>query len=94
MPIGRDELKNRFGWHKPTGEGPINTGGIHADMRLRFENFAAYLDVVLPDGREKDISIAQLETAAMWAHKAVAMQDPVVAAAVKNLAESSDEIKG
>lgn len=35
-------------------------------------NVAAELDRMAPDGREKDEALAYLETASMWAHKAIA----------------------
>lgn len=71
--IGRDELDHRFGVHKARLEGPAGTDKHHAEMRIQFKAFAQVLDQLLPDSREKTIAFTELETASMWAHKALAM---------------------
>lgn len=41
------------------------------DIQTRFYYLAEYLNLALPDGRTKSTSLTQLESAAMWAIKAV-----------------------
>ena len=76
--IGKDEIEHRFGFHKATVEGENATLPKHRDTRLRFREFAAFLDEVLPEGRAKAVAFTELENASMWAHKAVAETAPVV----------------
>lgn len=76
--LGKDEIENRFGFHKATIEGDNATLPKHRDIRLRFREFAEFLDEILPDGRAKTIMEKHLEDASMWSHKAVAQTAPVV----------------
>lgn len=78
MPLGKDEIEHRFGFHKATIEGPGATLPKHRDTRLRFREFAEWLDRVLPEGRAKSVTFTELENASMWAHKAIAETAPVV----------------
>lgn len=76
--LGLKEIKNRFGFHKGTIEGPNATAPQHADLRTGFINFVESLDKRLPDGRSKSLAMTALEEASMWAHKAIAETAPVV----------------
>ena len=76
--FGKDEIEHRFGFHKATVEGENATLPKHRDTRLRFREFAAFLDEVLPEGRAKAVAFTELENASMWAHKAIAETAPVV----------------
>ena len=76
--IGKDEIEHRFGFHKAAVEGENATLPKHRDTRLRFREFAAFLDEVLPEGRAKAVAFTELENASMWAHKAIAETAPVV----------------
>lgn len=76
--LGIDEIKNRFGFHRGTIEGPNATTPRHANLREQFVLFARMLDEVLPDGRAKSLAMTELENASMWAHKAIAEQAPLV----------------
>ena len=77
--LGLNEIKNRFGFHKGTIEGPNATAPQHADLRTEFIYFAgSILDERLPDGRSKSLAMTALEEASMWAHKAIAETAPVV----------------
>ena len=76
--IGKYEIEHRFGFHKATVEGENATLPKHRDTRLRFREFAAFLDEVLPEGRAKAVAFTELENASMWAHKAIAETAPVV----------------
>lgn len=75
--ISDNELEERFGYHRPIAGGTVDTVEQHRALRVDFISFAKMLNRELPDGRAKAVALTQLEDAAMWAHKAVAMQDPV-----------------
>lgn len=76
--IGKEDIENRFGFHKATVEGENATLPEHRDTRLKFREFAEWLDEVLPDGRAKSVAFTELENASMWAHKSIAEQAPVI----------------
>ncbi len=76
--IGKEEIEHRFGFHKATIEGENATLPKHRDTRLKFREFAEFLDEVLPEGRAKSVAFTELENASMWAHKAIAETAPVV----------------
>lgn len=73
MPLGNEDIVNRFGYHKATEK----TGPIHQNIRGAFIELGKYLDKQLPDGRAKSMAFAELEAAAMWSNKAVAEQAPI-----------------
>lgn len=75
--FGAEELKNRFGTHKATIEGPNPSAQIHANLREVFLELAIYLDVALPHNRAKSLAMTQLEDASMWAHKTLAADQPL-----------------
>lgn len=76
--LGVEEIEHRFGFHKATVEGANATLPDHRDVRLQFRALAEFLDFVLPAGRAKSVAFTELETASMWAHKAIAEQAPLV----------------
>lgn len=76
--IGRDEIEHRFGFHRATVEGDNATLPRHRDTRTAFKQFAAMLDEVLPDSREKSLAFTALQEASMWSHCAIAMDAPLV----------------
>jgi hypothetical protein len=78
MMLGPEEIENRFGFHKGTVEGPDATAPKHAGLRKKFVELAQELDEVVPDSRAKSVMFTELETAAMWAHKAIAERAPLI----------------
>lgn len=76
--IGKEEIEHRFGFHKATIEGENATLPKHRDTRLKFREFAEFLDEVLPDGRAKSVAFTELENASMWSHKAIAGLAPAI----------------
>lgn len=76
--LGPDEIEHRFGFHKATIEGPNATLPRHQTLRLLFRELGERLDDLLPGGRAKSVAFTELESASMWAHKAVAEQAPVL----------------
>ena len=88
--LGPTEIKHRFGFHKATTEitaidgiGLSPTEPKHRATRLAFIEFADFLDGLIYDGRAKAVMMTELETASMWAHKAIAEKAPVVDEPVK-----------
>lgn len=75
--LGRDEIENRFGFHKATIEGVHATLPNHTEVRVMFRQFAERLDEILSDSRAKSIAFTRLEEASMWAHKAIAERAPL-----------------
>lgn len=75
--VGEDEIRNRFGFHKGTIEGPNATSPQHAYLRVQYMWFVDMLDRLLPPSRAKSVAMTEMETASMWAHKAIAEQAPV-----------------
>lgn len=75
--IGIEELRNRFGTHKATIEGPNPSAKLHADLREVFLEVSIYLDDALPHNRAKNVMMTQLEDASMWAHKTLAADQPL-----------------
>lgn len=78
MGLGKQEIEHRFGFHKATMEGENATLPKHKLIRLEFRAFAEELDRVLPEGRAKSVAFTELESASMWAHKAIAELAPAV----------------
>lgn len=78
MPIGKQEIENRFGFHKGTIEGPNASAPKHAALRKKFREFAEMLDEVLPDGRAKATAFTHLQDASMWSHFGIAETAPLI----------------
>lgn len=78
MSLGKDEINNRFGFHKGTIEGPNATSPKHAELRKKFREFANFLDEVLEDGREKSIAFTSLQESSMWSHFCIASKAPLI----------------
>lgn len=76
--LGKDAIADRFGFHKATVEGENATLPVHRAIRIHFCEFAEIIDEILPDGRAKSVLFTELETASMWAHKAIAEKAPLV----------------
>ena len=76
--IGRDEIENRFGFHKATIEGANATAPDHTLVRKLYKEFAERLDEILPDGRAKSVAFTHLEDASMWTHKAISQRAPLI----------------
>lgn len=66
------ELVNRFRFH------PANdtTGPLHDQTRQVIGQLADFLNVQLPEGREKSLAITNLEQVMFWANAAIARPAP------------------
>lgn len=78
MGLGKNEIEDRFGFHKATIEGADATLPMHRDVRVYFREFAEFLDGVLPEGRAKTVAFTELESASMWSHKSIAKKAPLI----------------
>lgn len=76
--LGKEEIENRFGFHKATVEGENATLPKHSKLRILFRELAEELDELIPNGRAKSVAFTELENASMWAHKAVAEGAPLI----------------
>lgn len=80
--LGEEEIEHRFGFHKAAIEGPNASNERHRDLRIAFKTFAKILDEVLPEHpsavRYRDLTFETLEDSSMWAHKAIARNNPLV----------------
>jgi hypothetical protein len=76
--VGAVEIEHRFGFHKATIEGENATLPRHRDVRLKFREFAEFLDIMVTDSRAKSVMMTELESASMWAHKAIAENAPLI----------------
>ena len=61
-----------FAYHKP-GEGGLDK---IRQLREAFSQLHAEITLLAPQSRERAVALTELETAAMWAIKAVVCNDP------------------
>lgn len=71
MPTTAD-LLNRFSYHPPSG----NKTAAYNEVRAKALEFAEFLNVTVPDGRELSLALTKLEEAVMWANAGIA-RDPL-----------------
>ena len=67
MPIDKP-----YAYHKPSDDGFNRI----TQLRMAFSAVQHIIDTVCPASRQKSVAITELETAAMWAIKAVVLNDP------------------
>lgn len=65
-------IDKRFAYHKPS---PTGLESI-TKLREAFSSVKGFIEVLCPQSREKSVALTELETAAMWAIKAVVSNDP------------------
>ena len=65
-------MKKTYAYHKPSDE---SLGKITA-LRQAFSELHDKIESLAPQSRERSVAITELETAAMWAIKAVVCNDP------------------
>jgi len=73
MPLGPDDIRRRFGYHKGTEV----TIPLHERVREAYIILAEYLDGILPDGRAKSTAMTNLQQSSMWANFGVAELAPL-----------------
>jgi hypothetical protein len=65
----REDLEKRFSFH------PVNTEEVkkaHEDIRNYCKEFAFYLSVSIPEGREKSLALTHLEEVMYWCNSGIA----------------------
>ncbi len=65
-------MKKTYEYHKPSAEGLRKIGRL----REAFSDLHEDLENTCPQSRELSLALTHLETAAMWATKAVTHNDP------------------
>lgn len=60
-----------FDYHTPTAE----RGYLHQTVRNKLHRVALELNDLVPDGREKSLTMTKLEEAMFWANAAIARED-------------------
>lgn len=66
------EIKKTYAYHKPSETGLRKI----AKLRQLFSMVHDQIEELVPQSREKSVAFTNLETAAMWAIKAVVCNDP------------------
>ena len=65
-------MKKTYAYHKPSDEGLQ----LIKILRSKFSELHEAIEELAPQSRERSIALTELETAAMWAVKAVVCNDP------------------
>lgn len=73
VALSKEEIEFRFGNHAAAIEGPTDPEK-HQKLRDIWKEIAGFLNETLVDGRAKSVMFTELETAAMWSHKALAKE--------------------
>ena len=69
--MDKTELDVRFTYHKPQGEQPRK----YLSIRAMAKGFAAEINDLCPESREKSLAITKIEEAVMWANSAIARRE-------------------
>ena len=64
------DLDHRFRYHAPDPD----RARRHETVRARCRELAAFIDELVPDGREKSLAITHLEDTMMWVNAAIARE--------------------
>lgn len=65
------DIENRFGYHPPGPQRALD----HEDARALCKSLAYTLSGLLPDSREKSLTLTKIEEAMFWANAALARID-------------------
>lgn len=65
------DLVKRFTYHPPTQGQAVR----YERIRSQGHDFAIFIDMNCPDGREKSLAITAIEQAVMWANAAIARNE-------------------
>ncbi|TFH28660.1 MAG: hypothetical protein E4H00_08385 [Myxococcales bacterium] len=69
MSITKDDLQNRFAYHKPPND---EVALRHQSIRDACHTAARTIVIDTPQGREQALAITKLEEAMFWANAAIA----------------------
>lgn len=67
------DIKHRFGFHAATTQ---EKKDAHTSVRANLQSAAEFVDIYVPDGREKALAVTKLEEAMFWANAAIARSNP------------------
>lgn len=67
--LSNEELTKRFSYHAPKNEG---TKKAHEEIRQACLQLALFVNLQVPEGREKSLAITHLEEVMMWANAGIA----------------------
>lgn len=67
--MDQSDIDNRFDFHPATTEGKQEA---HSAIRSECKKLAEFLNMMLPDGREKSLAITNLEQVMFWSNAAEA----------------------
>ncbi len=68
----RAHIDKPFAYHKPSDDGHRRITRLRED----FSRVKASIERNCPESRQRSVALTELETAAMWAIKAVVFNDP------------------
>jgi len=68
----RAHIDKPFAYHKPSPDGMVQI----TRLREVFSYAKRMIEMCCPESRQRSVAITELETAAMWAIKAVVFNDP------------------
>lgn len=71
LVITGDDIRNRFTYHKPTGNQPMK----YETIRSMAANLATLIIEATPDSREQALAITKLEETVFWANAAIARHE-------------------
>ena len=75
-------ISKTFAYHTP-GEW---SGRVIAELRRRYSDLKAYIELESGPSRERAVALTELETSAMWAIKSVVSNDPDSVAVIEESA--------
>lgn len=70
------EIDRRFDYHPPVDANGGDKTERHVEMRANFKEMAEYVNAVLPESREKSLTLTALQEGLMWANAAIACEAP------------------
>ena len=68
-----EDIDNRFSFHPVKSEADKVA---HEQIREKLREIAHFVNVMVPEGREKSLAITHLEEAMMWANAGIARARP------------------
>lgn len=65
-------MRKTYAYHKPSDDGLAKI----TELRNAFSALEDQIEAIAPHSRERSVALTELQTAAMWAIKAVVVNDP------------------